>query len=220
MDMGNLMTWQFADLAGRSDELRHIGLVAAMRRGGSILFEEFGLDILGVSTRWTSDTARGWAAMAVGHAPDVSLEERIYLIRPFADDPHFAVREWSWLSLRPSIVEDPRTAIEVLAEWTSESSPNLRRFATEATRPRGVWSKHIPLFKTDPSCALPVLEPLKADTSLYVQDSVANWLNDASKSQPSWVLQLCASWLAEVPDSRTERVCRRATRTIRSTARA
>lgn len=214
MDMGTLLTTQFPDIAPRADELRGVGLVVRMRNGGRLLLEEIGLEVAYTAATWPSDTTRGWAAMAVGAAPGLPLDRRLQLIQPFADDAHFAVREWAWLSLRPCIAENVPEAIEVLAGWTCETSPRLRRFASEVTRPRGVWSIHLPLLKRRPQLGMPILDPLRADPSRYVQDSVSNWLNDAAKSQPDWVLGVCRGWQAVHPLVETTRICRRGCRSI------
>lgn len=141
-----------------------------------------------------SDTVRGWAAYAIAAEAGLDLAQRLDLLRPLADDAHFGVREWAWLALRPHVVADPLAALRLLAPWTAEASPNLRRFASEATRPRGVWCAHIRALRDDPAPGLAVLEPLCADPQRYVQDSVANWLNDAAKDHPDWVRGVVEAW--------------------------
>jgi 3-methyladenine DNA glycosylase AlkC len=220
IDMGALLETAFPTLANEAERLRSGGLVTKMRAGGQLLFEALDHEAWAVAKKSESDSVRGWGAMAIGQAPNLDLEDRLRLIRPYADDAHFAVREWAWLSLRPHIASEPEDAIRMLRPWTSEESERLRRYATEATRPRGVWSQHIANLKTEPELGLPLLLPLKSDPSRYVQDSVANWLNDASKSRPEWVEEICGAWLANSHDRATTRICRRGMRSISRVARS
>jgi 3-methyladenine DNA glycosylase AlkC len=162
-----------------------------------------------------SDTLRGIAALASMNPAGESLDLRLQRIRPFADDGHFAVREWAWMAIRPYLAADLTQAVGLLQPWTQESSPYLRRFAIEATRPRGVWCKHIEELKQDPQRAIALLEPLRADPNRYVQDSVSNWMNDASKTQPQWVEQVCGRWSKESPAEATKRIVKRSLRSIR-----
>jgi 3-methyladenine DNA glycosylase AlkC len=127
------------------------------------------------------------------------------------------VRETAWLAVRDGIAAELDLALELLSAWTREPSANLRRFASEATRPRGVWCRHLTMLRRNPRPALPlILEPLRADPSKYVRDSVANWLNDASKDHPDWVRETCERWRLESPVPATEGIIRRALRTLRS----
>jgi 3-methyladenine DNA glycosylase AlkC len=168
-----------------------LGVVQRMAQAGALLRTYLGV---GALAGHPSDTVRGWAAFAVGQDEDRPPLERIDAIRPFAADPHFGVREWAWMAVRAIIVDDPRGVIGRLTPWTQDSDPNIRRFASEATRPRGVWAASIGLLRKEPQYALPILEPLRHDTERYVEDSVANWLNDAAKDRPDWVIALLAQW--------------------------
>ena len=160
-----------------------------------------------------SDLARGWAAEWVRHS-GWPLARQLQAQRRLAADPHFGVRELAWSALRDQVVAQLDLAMEWLQPWVHEDDANLRRFACELTRPRGVWCAPLRALQSAPERGLPLLEPLRADPSRYVQNSVANWLNDASKTCPQWVDQLCTRWTRESPGQATVYIVRRARRTL------
>lgn len=141
-----------------------------------------------------SDIVRNWAAGWIGFSNALPLQQKLKQLRPFAADAHFGVREMAWMAVREDIINQLEDALHLLEPWSHHKDPGLRRFASEATRPCGVWCRHLTRLKYEPQLALPLLEPLHADDSKYVRDSVANWLNDAGKTQPEWVKQLCSHW--------------------------
>ena len=194
------------------------GISKRMAVAAQVLSEALGADCESRLATHASDTVRGWACFVIGGLPDLAPRARLARIRPLADDAHFGVREWAWLALRPALSADLDASMKALLPWTRAASPRVRRYASECLRPRGVWCTHIAALKADPSIALPLLEPLRADPEIYVQDSVANWLNDASKDHPDWVREVCARWLAGTPDPATIRICQRALRSIGAAA--
>ncbi|MDM5248006.1 DNA alkylation repair protein [Lysinibacillus sp. G4S2] len=170
-------------------------------------------DVIKVCSQHVSDSVRCWAAF-MNKNNDYSLEEKLLYIRPFAADHHFGVREIAWMSIREDLSANIENSVDLLAEWAKSEDENIRRFSLESIRPRGVWTKHIERLKEEPQIVLPILHLLKSDSSKYVQDSVGNWLNDASKTQPEWVKNLCDEWQKESPTKATERIIKKAQRTI------
>lgn len=170
--------------------------------------------LLGQLAAHPSDTVRGWMCYRVAAAPTRSFSTRLIAMQDFAADAHFGVREVAWMALRPHIIKQLPEALTALQSFAKNEDPNLRRFASEASRPRGVWCAHIPELKKDPALALPLLELLKNDPSRYVQDSLGNWLNDAAKNQPEFVRNTCAKWLADHPTKATEYIVKRGLRNL------
>jgi 3-methyladenine DNA glycosylase AlkC len=162
----------------------------------------------------TSDAVRCWATYTIGKNEKLSMKQMLQQIQPFAADTHFGVREIAWMAVRPSVAKNLTESIALFAVWAKHNNENIRRFASEATRPRGVWCEHIELLKQNPELALTILEPLKSDTAKYVLDSVGNWLNDASKTQPQFVIQLCKKWEKESTTKETAYLIKKALRTI------
>ena len=171
-------------------------------------------DLLPKMMTHQSDAVRCWATYVIGKNPHLSLAEMLKNIQPFAADTHFGVREIAWMAVRPTISKHLEQSIAIFSTWTGSKDENIRRFASEATRPRGVWCAHIDVLKQNPALALPILVPLKADKSKYVQDSVGNWLNDAGKTQPQFVTELCKTWAIESPTKETNYIIKKAMRTI------
>ncbi|AKC65209.1 DNA alkylation repair protein [Bacillus altitudinis] len=170
-------------------------------------------EVLQAFTHHVSDSVRCWAAY-MNKQRLSTLEEKLAYIQPFAADHHFGVREIAWMSVRESLTDQLDQSIEHLTAWAKSKDENIRRFSVEAIRPRGVWTKHIESLKQEPMRAQPILDLLKSDPSTYVQDSVGNWLNDASKTQPNWVITLCEQWLKDSDTKATSRIVKKAKRTI------
>jgi 3-methyladenine DNA glycosylase AlkC len=160
-----------------------------------------------------SDVVRCWAAQWIMFAR-MPLSRKLDGVRRFAADPHFGVREVAWMAVRDEVAGSVDEAVALLLPWVGDADANIRRFASELTRPRGVWCAQIETLKREPWRALALIEPLRADPSRYVQNSVANWLNDASKTQPQWVDEVCERWSRESASTHTAYIVRRARRSL------
>lgn len=219
LDQAMLARTVFAGLPAQAlkavDAACELGVLKRMTRIGAVLLDEMGETVITQCRSHGADMVRGWACFMIGAQSEMDLQARLAAIRPLADDAHFGVREWAWMAVRPHLAQELKASIAHLAQWTAEPSERLRRFASEALRPRGVWCAHIAALKHEPEQALPILSPLRTDPSGYVQDSVANWLNDAAKDQPAWVRDLCAQWLQAIPADATRRICQRAMRNLK-----
>jgi 3-methyladenine DNA glycosylase AlkC len=169
--------------------------------------------LLTISTH-KSDLVRCWATVIVGKDATLSIKQTLQKIQLFAADKHFNVRECAWSAIRQNIAQNLEESITILSNWTASEDENIRRFASEATRPRGVCCEHIKELKQNPELAISILEPLKSDKAKYVQDSVGNWLNDASKTQPGFVKELCKRWEKESNTKETKYIIKRALRTV------
>lgn len=161
-----------------------------------------------------SDSVRCWGAYVVGLDRHSSLPEKLAGVRPFAADSHFGVREVAWMAVREDVGRAIDEALRQLTAWAEDPDENIRRFASEVTRPRGVWCRHIERLKEKPWLAETLLELLRSDDAKYVRDSVGNWLNDAGKTQREWVMTLCDRWQAESGTSETAYIVKRAMRSM------
>ncbi|MDR0282238.1 MAG: DNA alkylation repair protein [Candidatus Peribacteria bacterium] len=161
-----------------------------------------------------SDLVRCRAACIIVEDSTLTIKQILEKMQPFATDRHFNVREVARSVMRKNIIQNLDETLTILSKRATNEDENIRRFASEATRPRGVCCTHIKQLKENPELALSILEPLKSDKSKYVQNSVGNRLNDASKTQPEFVRKLCQRWEKESNTEETKYIIKRALRTI------
>lgn len=100
----------------------------------------------------------------------------------------------SEFAVRAFIIKDEKRMMAQMHEWSKHKNEHVRRLASEGCRPQLPWGQAIAKFKEDPTPVLPILEELKTDTSTYVQKSVANNLNDISKTHPDLVTNIAKDW--------------------------
>jgi len=200
--------------------ISQLGITARMQHYAASLYEQYGFTAFDTLKNQRSDTLRGIACYFPAlHGQ--SITQQLAAIQPLADDAHFGVREWAWMAVRPTVATNLKEALIILPMWTKHASENIRRFAIEILRPRGVWCSHLHALRQEPWRAEHLLELVKNDPAKYVQLSAGNWLNDASKDQPAWTLNLCEQWQEEPGYSAaTQKIIARGLRTLKKMAQA
>lgn len=100
----------------------------------------------------------------------------------------------SEFAVRPFIINHEKRMMQQMAAWARHDNEHVRRLASEGCRPQLPWGQALASFKKDPSPVLGILEQLKTDPSLYVRKSVANNLNDISKTHPDLIAKTARDW--------------------------
>lgn len=101
----------------------------------------------------------------------------------------------------------------IIGGWTGSPDADVRRLASEGTRPYLPWAVRVPDILARPAATIPILDALYRDESEYVRRSVANHLNDLSRDHPEVVLGAARRWL-DHPETTTERLVRHGLRTL------
>ncbi|MFV8258680.1 DNA alkylation repair protein [Bdellovibrio bacteriovorus] len=104
--------------------------------------------------------------------------------------------EWA---VRPFLIHRQEETLKQLMAWTQDESHHVRRWVSEGSRPRLPWGELLREFIKDPAPTLKLLEKLKYDEELYVRKSVANHLNDITKTHPDVVIKTLKRWQKEAP---------------------
>ncbi|MEZ4462590.1 MAG: DNA alkylation repair protein, partial [bacterium] len=69
-----------------------------------------------------------------------------------------------------------------------------RRLVSEGTRPRLPWGRNVAAIDANPEVILDLVSPLRLDASEYVRRSVANHLNDWTKTHAQDVVRRVKGW--------------------------
>lgn len=100
----------------------------------------------------------------------------------------------SEFAVRAFIINNEERMMAEMYKWSKDENEHIRRLSSEGCRPQLPWGQALNSFKKDPSPILPILEQLKTDPSPYVRKSVANNLNDISKTHPDLVISITKDW--------------------------
>jgi 3-methyladenine DNA glycosylase AlkC len=106
----------------------------------------------------------------------------------------FTQRISAEFAVRPFLLRYPERMMAQMLAWAEHTSEEVRRLASEGSRPRLPWGTGIPALKRDPSPIVPILDRLRHDPSETVRRSVANNLNDISKDNPDVTIDLLRRW--------------------------
>lgn len=118
----------------------------------------------------------------------------------------------SEFAVRPFIINHEERMLKEMLLWSTDQDEHVRRLASEGIRPSLPWAIALPKYKKDPTPILPILENLKNDESLYVRKSVANNLNDISKTHPELVINIAKRWYGQ--SKHTDWIVKHALRTL------
>lgn len=94
-------------------------------------------------------------------------------------------------AIRSFLNQHPKRTLETLGKWARDPHYHVRRLVSEGTRPRLPWSARLSI---EPTAPLPFLDRLHADPTRYVTRSVANHLNDLTKTDATLVLETLSRW--------------------------
>ena len=125
---------------------------------------------------------------------------------------HFTRYGSSEFAIREFLKRDFHKTIKVMNKWADDKNYHVRRLASEGSRYRLPWSFNLDEVTKNPEVTKSILEKLKADDELYVKKSVANHLNDFSKKNTKYMLDLMNSWDKTNPN--TAWIIKHASRTL------
>jgi len=157
----------------------------------------------------------GWAEFGVMSFPDfveVYGQDEQHWDLSMAALARYTPYASAEFAVRPFIINHEERMMAQMMAWAKDENEHIRRLASEGCRPALPWAQALPKFKKDPTPVLPILEQLKDDPSEYVRRSVANNLNDISKTHPDLVAEIAGRWHGTSPQ--TDWLVKHACRTL------
>jgi 3-methyladenine DNA glycosylase AlkC len=154
---------------------------------------------------WPVTSAVSVRALAEG--TDVAFDAALTLLADLTS------RLTSEFALRGLLQHDLDRAVRQIRTWTTSPDVDVRRLASEGTRPFLPWAVRVPAILARPHTTVPILDALYRDESDYVRRSVANHLNDLSRREPDLAVEIAERWLTE-PGPTTGQVVRHGLRTL------
>jgi 3-methyladenine DNA glycosylase AlkC len=169
-----------------------------------------------IRTALKNDSFRSWMTWPVGEAVstlaiasprDSDFDDGLKMLAQLTG------RFTSEFAIRNFLNADLERTLNAALVWAINKDEDIRRLASEGTRPRLPWAKQVPAFRTQPTAAISILDILYTDESETVRRSVANHLNDISRAEPELAVRTATRWLSK-PDETTSRLVRHAMRTL------
>lgn len=170
----------------------------------------------GIRLASQNDTFRGWliwpvtsaiATKAVAQGSAEAFDDAMALLAELTG------RLSAEFAIRTLLRHNLSRALQIIGGWTTSEDLDVRRLATEGTRPYLPWATRVPEITEQPGVTIAVLDALYRDPEEYVRRSVANHLNDLSRDEPGLVVDTARAWLSD-PDENTPRLVRHALRTL------
>ena len=100
----------------------------------------------------------------------------------------------SEFGIRPFLRYYPDETVKTMVEWSLHENEHIRRLASEGMRPFLPWTFKLSEDLNYPEVSKQILSNLNNDKSLYVRKSVANHLNDLTKTHSDFAIDLIHSW--------------------------
>lgn len=115
-------------------------------------------------------------------------------------------------AIRIFIDQYPEVCFKTFKQWSKDKNHHVRRLVSEGTRPKLPWAKQVPYLNSNPQERLKLILSLKEDTSDYVRKSIANHLNDISKTHPDLFYKAIQEF--DLKDLQQKRIVTHAARTL------